>query len=342
MTSDTAEKLQSLQIPISQCKFASAVYLCFMFPTFPVAYFAGLFEYISMDVCLAVILALNFVSKMLFSLFVMNAHMCTIDPNLYRLVAEEEANESRRSFLRYVFHKVRVPLHSVCMGLHLLESNELDGDDVETVTMMKNATSFMSDTLNDVLSIQKIEEGKIELLFADFLISDVTTCVQLSLRGQLVDKELKLIIDVQSDVPKCVKGDCFRIQHVLANLLSNAIKFSPMGATITILVECRPPPSLKVRKSPVKEKPDAAQFSQIIFTVIDEGVGISEADQSKLFKPFSQISPGELQQGKGMVCANTYSPIHIQADKNTSRRHDCIHQLFFPVNLRDWRRIVNL
>jgi signal transduction histidine kinase len=75
---------------------------------------------------------------------------------------------------------------------------------------------------------------------------------------------------------------------VLANLLSNAIKFSPSESTIQIVVKRE---SMKNIHLPGKVT--------INFSVIDEGVGISIEDQKSLFLPYSQIRPGELQQGRG-------------------------------------------
>merc|ERR1719453_2771719 len=109
--------------------------------------------------------------------------------------------------------------------------------------MMKEAVSFMSDTLNDVLSIQKIEEGKLELQYEQFFISDVVRTVRHSLKGQIVAKGLKLVELIDKDVPPRVIGDRFRIEHVLANFVSNAVKFSPPSAAITVAVKLvkRPP-----------------------------------------------------------------------------------------------------
>ena len=70
----------------------------------------------------------------------------------YVLLAEQKANASRRSFLWYLLHKVRVPLNSISMGLPLLDG-ENKSESGETITMKGEAASFMSDTLNDVLSV---------------------------------------------------------------------------------------------------------------------------------------------------------------------------------------------
>lgn len=88
------------------------------------------------------------------------------------LLVEEKkkAEESRLMFLRYVFHEVRVPLNSVALGLQLLQdsSSNFSEEDRETISLMREATGFMAETLNDVLSLQKIEEGMLELELKPF------------------------------------------------------------------------------------------------------------------------------------------------------------------------------
>ena len=80
-----------------------------------------------------------------------------------RAVAEENfrnINEARRNFLKYIFHELRSPLNSLTIGLEVLEQSEgLNQGDFESVGVMKVATSFMGDTLNNILNIQKLEEG---------------------------------------------------------------------------------------------------------------------------------------------------------------------------------------
>ena len=70
-------------------------------------------------------------------------------------------NEARRAFLKYIFHELRSPLNSLSIGIDLLQSGgALQGSDVESVVLMKDSSMFMTDILNNVLTIQKIEEGQ--------------------------------------------------------------------------------------------------------------------------------------------------------------------------------------
>ena len=69
-------------------------------------------------------------------------------------------NEARREFLKYIFHELRSPLNSLSIGIDLLQSRQtLDSKDMESVGLMKDASVFMTEILNKMLTIQKIEEG---------------------------------------------------------------------------------------------------------------------------------------------------------------------------------------
>ena len=128
-------------------------------------------------------------------------------------------NEARRNFLKYIFHELRSPLNSLTIGIEILEKSEdLKEADLESLGLMKDASTFMSDTLNNVLSIQKIEEGssaalvfvspiehvkktyycdefegKLELDIAPFSIRDAVFKVKAALRGGLLQKRIQLV-----------------------------------------------------------------------------------------------------------------------------------------------------
>ena len=155
---------------------------------------------------------------------------------------ERALNANKRSVLQFVFHEVRVPLNTITLGISVVESmieKALDPVVTDALQMMTGASQFMSDTLNTVLSISKVEEGAMELSFAPFVLKDLVNKVGMVLKGQLDAKNITLAItspDKTLDTVHYATGDGFRLEHVLANFLSNAIKFSPDSSTITIVV----------------------------------------------------------------------------------------------------------
>ena len=115
----------------------------------------------------------------MFCCWVLETHSEVMDSSIYIIQAEYKSTQARRAFLRYVLHEVRVPLNSLSMGLQLLRSMDEDSgasdskkeiEKQDTLIMMMEAINFMSETINDVLCIQKIEDGKLELQYEDSVI----------------------------------------------------------------------------------------------------------------------------------------------------------------------------
>ena len=107
--------------------------------------------------------------------------------------------------MSFLFHEVRVPLNSVSLGVHVLaEESNLSVTQLETLEMMKEATTFMGSTLNDVLSIQKMEEGKQELHCKPFMIYDLINSVLLSLHGNIKAEGAVVEVSVQDLMPQVI------------------------------------------------------------------------------------------------------------------------------------------
>jgi len=271
-------------------RFNLAMVLTIILPLYTVIYLIALFGGAGPAETIAIYQILSLLTKGLFSAVTMDVHLDTLLQVKRAIIDENErrANEARRAFLKYIFHEVRSPLNSLAIGIEILgRSNNLDATDLESLGMMKDASEFMNDTLNDVLSMQKIEEGKLELDLCPFCISDAISKVFATFRGNVIAKNITLVKIVSPAVPNRVVGDRYRIEHVVANLVSNAIKFSAASATIVV----------EVTVVDVLDGDD--NKVTLMVAVKDEGPGISEENQKKLFSNFMQIRPGYLQEGRG-------------------------------------------
>ena len=266
------------------------VFLVFFFCLFPVNYVLGFSKVIVPALTVAFNQLLSVVMKACFSYFCLDFHAETFKMIHQALLEETRANESKRSFMKYVLHEVRTPLNSVSMGIELLnDKDNMNDEKQEALETMKSAVTFMNDTLNGVLNMQKIEEGKFELEMAPFNMTECVVKVLNTFRGAASAKRIALSKNISNDIPLKLVGDSFRIQHIIGNLLSNAIKFSKENSSVHINVTC----TSETDHSNVHEK------WPITVSIVDEGVGISEENQKKLFCNFVQISPGEIQQGQG-------------------------------------------
>ena len=224
-------------------------------------------------------------------------HVFLLDSVSKVALYEYHANATRRSFLRYVFHEVRVPLNSLVLGIKFLNaSDHLSTEEAEALTMMEESSRYMSETLNDVLCIDKIEQGAIVLNHDKFSLVEMIQNSFLALKSMSISKNITLRLNGKECMQNYVYGDRYRLEHAICNLISNAIKFSPNGSNVDVNIadhelsnDCHKPETRK----------EGEYYRTFVISVIDQGVGMSTEEISNIFVPFHQIRPNELQGGHG-------------------------------------------
>lgn len=188
-----------------------------------------------------------------------------------RLEAEAAAR-MKSDFLATMSHEMRTPLNGIIGMTSVLLSRqlgELERDYVETI---RQAGEALRGIVDDVLDLSKIEAGKLRLERADFeLARSVSDALQI-VQSVASQKPLNILVRHDPRLPKWVRGDVSRIRQILLNLLSNAIKFTSEG-TIEI----------RTRVQFIDQ-----EECELLFSVKDEGIGMTDEQQHKLFQPFSQ------------------------------------------------------
>lgn len=174
----------------------------------------------------------------------------------------------KNDFIAIISHELRTPLTSLKSYVQVLlarAKKESDHFRVNALTRAEVQANKMAAMIDDFLSLAKIEEGKITLAKEKFemapLLADVIE------EALLISSSHKIVLTKCSDV--LVEADKEKLGHVLINLVSNAVKYSPQGSTISI--DC--------------EKLNG----QVKISVTDQGIGISEMDQKKLFNRFYRV-----------------------------------------------------
>jgi signal transduction histidine kinase len=300
------------KILLASRKLTLASCLSLIVPVFPMAYALCASGMLSNDYFCVSLTLLSAVGRMVFVSFCLNAHLEVSHPAIALIDAENFGNTSRRAFIRYVFHEVRVPLNSIALGIQILanQSMELDKTMMDTLCMIRDAVNFMGDTLNDVMALQKVEEGALELIYKPFSIYDLFQNIQDTFLEISATSDVSLETTVDSNMPTRLIGDKFRIRHVLCNLVSNAIKFSKAGSIVRLTVESEG----FIEKSALSEVVDGGQAKSIKFQVIDEGCGIPKrAQEDDIFTPFRQLKYGELtpNRGSGLGLAISREIVHM-------------------------------
>ncbi len=209
----------------------------------------------------------------------------------------DAANKAKSTFLFNMSHDIRTPMNAIVgftdIALHQNSVAEIH-DSLEKV---RESSKHLLSLLNDVLDLSRIESGKAVFFPEPVDITKLTDNVLAIMNGLLYNRDLKF--DVYRERPKnpYVLADATRIREVLTNFLSNAVKFTKDGGTVTLDISSHPGED---------DKHIVARY-----IVKDNGIGMSEEFQKKLFKPFSQEDDrGARTQykgtGLGMAIAKEY------------------------------------
>jgi len=188
------------------------------------------------------------------------------------------ADEMKTRFLSNMSHEFRTPLNSVraLCGMLLAKIDGPLAPEQETqVKFIAKATDDLSELVNDLLDLAKIEAGKIEIRPADFEVAELFSALRGMLRPLLVTDTVELEFDDPDGIPPMFTDES-KVSQILRNFISNALKFTERGS---------------VRVS-AKLAPEG---DSVVFAVADTGIGIALEDREMIFEEFTQV-PSALQR----------------------------------------------
>lgn len=193
---------------------------------------------------------------------------------------ERELNELKSRFVSMASHEFRTPLATILSSLSLI-SKYRDGKDIDKqekhIHRIKSSVTHLTDLLNDVLSVSKLEEGRMSCSIDSFSIDEVAGPIIQEM--QAIAKPGQQLFYEHSG-QKEVLCDRKILHHILLNLISNAIKFSPEGGSILVQT--------------------TVHDTDFGIRVEDHGIGISEQDQKHLFERFFRGENATHIQGTGL------------------------------------------
>jgi PAS domain S-box-containing protein len=189
--------------------------------------------------------------------------------------AKNEAESAARvkgEFLSTMSHELRTPLNGVIGMTNLLLDTPLNSDQKEFTNTIKLSADALMTVIGDILDFSKFESGGLELENIDFSLRQVVAESVEILTSRAKEKGLVLNGNIELNLPEFLVGDPARIKQILLNFLSNAVKFTLQGE-VTVIAKL------------VNQDETGVQLR---LSVIDSGIGLTEAVKERLFKPFSQ------------------------------------------------------
>ena len=208
----------------------------------------------------------------------------------------EAANRHKSEFLANMSHELRTPLNAIIGFSEVLSQRmfgEINERQAEYLGDIQASGQHLLSLINDILDLSKVEAGKMELQPSRFSLAAAVQSVALMVRDRAAGRGVALSTEVDPEVDT-IEADERKVKQVVLNLLTNAVKFTPAGGQVNVRA--------------------ARDGDGVRVTVQDTGVGISPADQARVFEEFAQAhgagAPAQEGTGLGLTLSRKLVELH--------------------------------
>ena len=191
-------------------------------------------------------------------------------------IEADEANRAKANFLAAMSHEIRTPMNGVIGMIDVLHQSSLKGYQVEMVDLIRESALALLTIIDDILDFSKIEAGRLDIESEPMSIAREVESAAGLMDRLACKKDVELTLFVDPALPEQVFGDPLRLRQIIINLANNAVKFSSGGGHEG---------QVSIRAELVEWQPGRVE---VAIHVTDNGIGMDEQTQQKLFTPFTQ------------------------------------------------------
>jgi signal transduction histidine kinase len=206
-------------------------------------------------------------------------------------------DEIKSEFVSVASHELRTPLAAIKNAIQLIlkgKTGEINEAQEKFLSMADRNINRLTNILNNLLNLSKIESGKIQMKLENFELKKLIELTVSSLKPQADEKSVQIILEVPEPLPQ-VYGDQEKIEQILTNLIGNAIKFTPEGGQILLTAK------------PFSKDQNNEHGDKVAVSVKDSGIGIPQEHLEAIFEKFHQVegSLNRSMSGTGLGLAIT-------------------------------------
>ena len=223
--------------------------------------------------------------------------------------ASNQANEAKSYFLSTMSHDIRTPMNAI-IGMNEMILRDSNNEEIRMYAENIRASGkTLLGIINDILDFSKIEAGKMEIIEVDYNFASLLNDIVYMVQRKADEKNLEFNLEIDENIPRCLRGDEIRIKQVIINILSNAVKYTNEGGVV-----------FSIKSNKCEDEPD---YVNLHVSVKDTGIGIRQEDLDKLFVAFERIDEKINRNiegtGLGMAIAQSFlsmmgSTINVESE----------------------------
>lgn len=191
------------------------------------------------------------------------------------------ASKAKSDFLSVMSHEIRTPLNAIIGFVNILKKDEEDKTKFKYLDTIGKSSNILTNVINDILDISKIESGKFKLENTEFQPAEEFSSLFQLFEQNALEKGVSLVNNISSDLPHTLISDILRVKQIISNLLSNAIKFTPVGKTIFLDINYD------------------RELSLLFVSIKDEGIGIAQENLKLVTEAFTQADDSTAREYGG-------------------------------------------